>query len=102
MCIRDRLFGSDETSFLEPLRKAAMDADQRLKDLALKNEQWRDIQVSIACAVVADGRLYYLNTGKTSIYLLRDADLREFGSRKPVDGGELRPCLLYTSPSPRD
>jgi len=88
------LFGSDETSFLEPLRKAAMDADQRLKDLALKNEQWRDIQVSIACAVVADNRLYYLNTGKTSIYLLRDADLREFGSRKPVDGGELRPVFM--------
>ncbi len=78
-------FSRENPSFLEELKKAAIEADKRLRELG-GNEQWKGIKVSLACALISEHRLYFLNVGTTSIFLLRNGELREL-SKKAVPIG---------------
>lgn len=87
-------FSAENPSFLEELKKAALEADKRLRELA-QNEQWKGIKVSLACAVVSEQRLYFLNVGTTSIYLLRNGELRELSKKAvPIGAKESVPSSM--------
>jgi serine/threonine protein phosphatase PrpC len=79
--------GKEEGSLMGILQGGIEEANQRLLELA-KSEQWRDIQVSLACVLLVGARLIFASAGTCSIFLLREDELRELTRTSPLVEGQ--------------
>ncbi|MCR4428677.1 MAG: protein phosphatase 2C domain-containing protein [Caldiserica bacterium] len=91
------LFNQEHESFLVELKKAIQEGYGRLRELS-KNEGWKGISVSLACAVIYGYRLYYSILGSCAIFHLRDGELKKLVSGTPEEMEEITPEGELVSP----
>lgn len=91
------LFNQEHESFLVELKKAIQEGYGRLRELS-KNEGWKGISISLACAVISGYRLYYSILGSCSIFHLRNGELKKLVSGVQEEMKEITPESELISP----
>lgn len=81
--IIEPFFNQEHESYLVELKKAVQEGYRRLKDLS-SHEEWKGINVSLACALVSGFRLFYTIVGSCSIYHLRNGEMKELSGGMPA------------------